>query len=97
MKSYLTVFNIILESNTKETKDMGTNKAMINRMMMNNNKKIKRKRNHQKKRKNQNQKVKVIKVLQEKSPNAKTNELINVINVNINKSLNMRIIDYNHN
>ncbi len=79
---------------------MGTNKAMINRMMMNNNKKIKRKRNHQKKRKNQNQKVKVIKVikvLQEKSPNAKTNELINVINVNINKSLNMRIIDYNHN
>jgi hypothetical protein len=55
------------------------NKVMNNRMMMKNNKKIKRKRNHQKKRKNQNQKERVIKVLQEKNPNAKTNELINVI------------------
>jgi hypothetical protein len=78
MKFFLTVLNIILEFNTKEIKDM-VMKVRMMRMMMNNNKKIKRKRNHQKKKKNLNQKERVIKELQVKNLNAKTNELINVI------------------
>lgn len=81
MKFFLTVFNIILESNTKETKDMAMKMKMMNKKMRKKNKKVKRKRNHQKKKKkkNQNQKERVIKGLQLKSLNVKINEMINLI------------------
>ena len=79
IKFYLTVLNTILVFNIREIKDMVRRMMKRVKMMMKKNKKIKRKRNHQKKKKNLNQKERVIKELQVKNLNAKTNELINVI------------------
>lgn len=75
IKFYLTVLNTILVFNMKEIKDMMARMMKRAKMMMKNSKKIKRKRSHQNKNKNLDPKERVIKVLQLKSHNAKTNDL----------------------